>query len=204
MSLSEATAAVMSRLHGLVVSSITARREAAAAAGDASGNIDLHDVQTRAVSTLSALDVLVPDYDELDLIKHIQSRVASLPLDFNGLSAKISDDAVAGRSRDVEALLLSVLRSPAFTSARSALLSEVDDAVALLMREAHANVGSVASILPPVTSALQPAPVLSDSPPQEHVATFDELMYLSTGPSLADIDPILANMTHKSAAASEL
>jgi hypothetical protein len=190
MDTTSAVGRVLSRLQSLIRESLAARGDAPANDGQPSLDIDEKDVQTRAMSTLAALDVLVPDFEELALSGILQKRINDMSVDFVAAATEVATHATRGQYDAVETQLLALLRSPAFLAVKSSVSSEIQEVVAGLMQQSEKLEAPITSILPKdvVTpsnggSPSAQAPVSS--------ATLDELMFLTTGPSLAEIDPLL-------------
>lgn len=190
MDVTTAVGHILSRLRTLIGESLAARRDATGSEGQVSLDIDENDVKTRAMSTLAAFDVLVPDFEELALTNLLQKRIDSMQVDLEALATIIATHAMRGRYDVVESELLALLRSPAFLAVKSSTTSEIAAATLELLQQCEKLEVPVTSMLP--KDVVVTTPAVANAPAT--AATFDELMFLTTGPSLADIDPILADI----------
>lgn len=138
---------VLSRLHSLVSESLHERKKAMGLEASRA-SVDLSDVQTRAMGTLGALEVLDGSFDDFPLVKEILLQVKGLNLPWEDIGVSCAQAAAEGSFGVVESQLLGLLWSPRFESLKATLLKEIEACVEVLMKQAGS--GGLAKSLPPL------------------------------------------------------
>lgn len=188
---------LLGRLRALVVESLTEKMRKLSEDVGGNTSVDLADVQTRAASSLAVLDVLDSTFDDLQISKLLHHRISALAVPWDELATSLAKSTRVRCDPDVEGLVMSLLRSPVVQGFKSDVLMELDACVELVLQEARRS--SLTSSLPPAP-ATAPARASPQSP--DTVVGFEDLMYVSTGPSLADLEGILANVASEDEAVS--
>lgn len=185
MSVSDGVYDVLAHLKGLVLSSILSYRGEVGPEAPLEGDV-LADLQARAASTLLALEVVDPAFDTFQLTKLIVARVEKLPVAWEEVGARLASLSLAQQTPALERVLLDLLRSPAFSHMKAALLAEIEEVVTSTLARVGTGGGLIAA-LPEVVPTTAPRP----SPHSSTVMGFDDLVYITAGPSLAGLEPIL-------------